>query len=265
MRLWKAHGLGNDYLVLESGELLDAGLVQAICDRNRGPGADGVLEPADSGTTDFAVRIWNPDGSIAEKSGNGLRIFARWVADRTGSARFTVWTGFDTVTCDVGPETIAIEMGPARVSPPEVVDGTEVVPVDVGNPHAVVWLTTALDQFPWRERGASLEIHSRFPNRTNVQFARILHARGAEARVWERGAGATLASGSSACAVAASGVATGRLEPGWVTVDMPGGALRVHVGDGGLLLEGPVERIGRFDLDPMWLAARTLATDRALP
>ncbi len=264
MRLWKAHGLGNDYLVLESGEPLNARLVRAICDRNLGPGSDGILEPTGGGTADFAVRIWNPDGSIAEKSGNGLRIFARWIADRTGTTRFSVWTGFDTVTCEVGAESISIEMGAARVSPAEVVDGTEVVPVDVGNPHAVVWLTSALDAFPWRERGASLEIHGRFPNRTNVQFARVLHPRCAEARIWERGAGATLASGSSACAVAASGVATGRLQPGWVTVDMPGGALRVHVGEGGLLLEGPVERIGRFDVDPQWLASRALATVPAL-
>lgn len=264
MRLWKAHGLGNDYLVLESGEALNASLVQALCDRNRGPGSDGILEPSAMGAADFGVRIWNPDGSIAEKSGNGLRIFARWIADRTGTTRFTVFTGFDTVTCDVGAESIAIEMGAAKVAPAEVVDGTEVVPVDVGNPHAVVWLASALDLFPWRERGASLEVHPRFPNRTNVQFARVVHRRTAEARIWERGAGATLASGSSACAVAASGVATGRLEPGWVTVDMPGGALRVHVGPGGLLLEGPVERIGRFDLDPLWVASRALATDPTL-
>ena len=84
MKLWKAHGLGNDYLVLETGEALDPVRVRALCDRNRGVGADGILEPVDPIGADFGVRIWNPDGSIAEKSGNGLRIYARWVADRTG-------------------------------------------------------------------------------------------------------------------------------------------------------------------------------------
>ena len=259
LRLWRAHGLGNDYLVLEEGPDLDPALVREVCDRHRGVGGDGILEPMDGAGADHGVRIWNPDGSIAEKSGNGLRIFARWLADHGAGAAFSVWTGHDVVRCVVGDE-IAVEMGRAVVGEPEAieVDGERlvIVPVDVGNPHAVVWRDeAALDALPWRAWGRGLEIHPRFPNRTNVQIARVIDRGTAEARIWERGAGETLASGSSSCAVAASGVATGRLDRD-VAVRMPGGTLRVRVGDDGVVLEGPVEGVGTITVDAAWLRAR---------
>jgi diaminopimelate epimerase len=259
MQLVRAHGLGNDYLVLESGEPLDASLVRALCDRHRGPGADGVLEPVPvlplGEPADHAVRIWNPDGSIAEKSGNGLRIFARWLADRGAPPRFSVWTGFDRVACEVG-ETITLAMGRARVGDPEVIDGWRLIPVDLGNPHAVVFVDGPLDAVQWREAGARLERHPRFPQRTNVQFVQV--AEGAlNLRIWERGAGETLASGSSSCAAAAAAVASDRLGAGPIVVRMPGGRLDVTVNeDGEVWLAGPVEVVGRIEVDPRWLAAR---------
>jgi diaminopimelate epimerase len=129
--------------------------------------------------------------------------------------------------------------------------------VGLGNPHAVALVEVDPDTLPWRRWGAALETHRMFPNRTNVQFARALARDRVEARIWERGAGETMASGSSACAVAAAAVRTGRCAPGWITVQMPGGSLRVEVRtDGALRLEGPVERVGRIHVDKAWLAAR---------
>lgn len=255
MRLYRAHGLGNDYLVLETGDSLDPERVRAICDRHRGVGGDGILEPIAGAGADYGVRIWNPDGSIAEKSGNGLRIYARWLADRGARPTFTVWTGYDTVTCAVGDEDIAVAMGRATVSAPETVGGHVASVVSVGNPHCVVFVDDDPDRFPWRSWGAELEVHPRFPARTNVQIARVVGERTVDARIWERGAGETLASGSSACAIASAGVATGRLKAGTIAVRMPGGTLQIDVTDDlDLVLRGPVAVVGRIEVDPRWLA-----------
>lgn len=277
MRFWKAHGLGNDYLVLE-GPLtpaLTAPLVVALCDRNRGVGADGILEPMSPTLgADFGVRIWNPDGSTAEKSGNGLRIFARWLRDsgRALSDRFSISTGPCRVECETTADAVSVEMGTATFAPAEVpvdapgelVDAAidlsggplTVTAVGIGNPHCVVFRDEPLDTLPWRRWGAELERHPRFPNRTNVQIARVLDRHAVEIRIFERGAGETQASGSSSCAVAAAGVRTGRLDAGRIRVEMPGGRLWVTVSAGGILLEGPVEAVGHFEVDARWLATR---------
>jgi len=274
VKLYKAHGLGNDYLVLEEGPRLSSALAMALCDRFRGIGADGVLEPLPPDqNADYAVRIWNPDGSVAEKSGNGLRIFARWLsAERGAGSRFTVSTGPCTVTCRVTDELISIDMGQATFEPAEIpvlareplIDGDiavenqvlRVTAVGIGNPHCVSFWEEPLDTLPWRRWGAALERHAWFPNRTNVQFARVLGAGRLEIRIWERGAGETQASGSSSCAAAAAAVRTGRLAPGRIEVGMPGGTLWVTVAEHGILLEGPVEPVARCEMHPQWLAAR---------
>jgi diaminopimelate epimerase len=274
---WKAHGLGNDYLVCEDELLLDAALVRALCDRNRGIGADGILQPvAAPENADYAVRIWNPDGSVAEKSGNGLRIFARWLQSERGAPpTFSVWTGACSVTCEATATAVSVEMGaasfePARIpllAPAELVDGElevggevlTVTAVGMGNPHCVLFRQEPLDELPWRRWGSEIERHPRFPNRTNVQFARVLSSSSVDIRIWERGAGETQASGSSSCAVVAAGVRTGRLALGRVRVCMPGGELVVTVSATGILLEGPVEVVGRFTLDGPWLATRAKA------
>jgi diaminopimelate epimerase len=262
--------LGNDYLVLMSGEPMSPEGARALCDRHRGPGGDGVLQalPPTAGA-DVDLCIWNPDGSIAEKSGNGLRIFARWLVEERGAPTdFSVDTGHDIVQCAVGPRLISVQMGRASLAPADVpttgtgpwighslvVEGTalEVVAVGVGNPHCVVFVDRPFDQLPWRSWGRAIEVHPGFPNRTNVQFAQWIEG-ALHIRIWERGAGETSASGSSSCAVAAAAVVTGRLEAGVHGVCMPGGVLSVEVGpDLDLTLVGPVEVVGRFSLDPRW-------------
>jgi diaminopimelate epimerase len=275
VKFWKAHGLGNDYLVLEAALALDARLVRAICDRNRGIGSDGILEPCSATLgADYGVRIWNPDGSLAEKSGNGLRIFARWLhRARAAGESFSISTGACKVGCRVTSNAVSVEMGAATFVAAEVPvlaegelieaaiplsDGELIATaVGMGNPHCVVFRSEALDTLPWRRWGAELERHPLFPNRTNVQFARVIGPSRVEIRIHERGAGETQASGSSSCAVAAAGVRTGRLSPGRISVVMPGGELAVTVSESGILLEGPVEGVGHFELEPAWLAQRS--------
>lgn len=252
MRLFRSHGLGNDYLVLEAGVVTPA-LVRAICDRHEGVGSDGVLEPVDGAGCDYGLRIHNPDGSEAEKSGNGLRIFADWLVRVRGApACFTVRTLGGVVTCDVG-EQVRVAMGAARLLGVEDLAGNEAHRVDVGNPHAVIAGIPA----DWEARGAAVE-HA-VSGRTNVQFVEPVDACTLRVRVWERGAGRTKSSGSSACAVATVGVALGWVRSP-VRVEMEGGVLGVVVHpDGRVDLEGPVEPIGRVELDPAWLAARAEA------
>jgi diaminopimelate epimerase len=182
---------------------------------------------------DLVVAIVNPDGSRAEMSGNGTRIAAAWLMGRTGSM---------TVRVHVGTRTVAVrrtddglyesELGPVEVGPSEVVDGVKLVAVSVGNPHAVV----IGDPSRITEVGPRLETHPRFPERTNVQVARLERPGEVVARVWERGVGETSASGSSAVAVAA---ATHR--DGEVIVHFPGGDLRVRLAEGKAWLTGPAE------------------------
>jgi diaminopimelate epimerase len=270
MLLHKAHGLGNDYLVLLEGPPLGPPLVRALCDRHRGVGGDGVLERvAPPAGADLAVRIWNPDGSEAEKSGNGLRIFAWAAASFWGAPSVMhIGTASGTVRASVGPGGVEVEMGrfsrdPAAIpcasplwgAPLEVGGDTLVVfAVGMGNPHCVVWFPegTALDALPWRRWGAALEVHPLFPRRTNVQFATSVGPGRLAVRIHERGAGPTLASGSSACAVAvvaAEAMGLGRS----FSVEMPGGALAVAVdADGAVRQAGPVCGVGRITLDAAW-------------
>ncbi len=265
----KGHGLGNDYLVLTGKDLgreLSARAIQKICDRHWGVGGDGILLLVPSAVADFGLRIFNPDGSEAEKSGNGLRIFAKFLHDHghARSLRFTVETRGGIVECvchvrDGRVEAVTVEMGRATFRAPEIpmngpdrevvgvplqVDGTTltVTAVSVGNPHCVVFVPR-LDEQEARRLGPLIERHPAFPNRTNVQFARV-HARDTvDILIWERGAGWTLASGSSSCAVACAAVKNG-LTDRRVTVRMPGGQLAIEVReDWSIRLEGPVEEV----------------------
>lgn len=254
--LLRGHGLGNDYLVWEADTPLSAEQVVQICDRHTGVGSDGILEPQAGGGADYGVRIWNPDGSIAEKSGNGLRIFAQWLHDHRGAPTgFTVSTGFDTVHCAMRPDGVRVEMGIARAEPVQVPldGGFEGVRVDVGNPHCVRFVRDFA--FDWRTLGDAIEHHALFPNRTNVQFVTV--GERIDARIWERGAGETQASGSSSCAVAVACVYSGQRAPGMHQVHMPGGTLTVEVERSPegfpVVLTGPVELVCRIELLDGWL------------
>ena len=200
--------------------------------------ADGILEVADDGQ----VVIWNPDGSQAEMSGNGTRIAARWLAERTGESVLTLHVGPRIVVARMleGDE-VEQELGEVRVGAPEVVDGVELIAVDVGNPHAVVLDDPA--KLP--VLGPRLETHERFPNRTNVQVARVDAPGEVTARVWERGVGETRASGTSAVAVAAATHPAG----GDVVVHFPGGDLQVRLESGRAYLRGTAARVDESSQD----------------
>jgi diaminopimelate epimerase len=216
---WQAHG--NVYLVAESDDYVME------------PGLDGVMRVLGINGDVIRVAIVNPDGSRAQMSGNGTRIVAAWLMERTGSDRVTVYVGPRTVEVRrVGERLYESDMGAVNVGAPESVAGIELVPVDVGNPHAVVF--AELDRLP--EIGPLLETHPRFPNRTNVQVVRRDGPNEVTARVWERGVGETTASGSSAVAVAAAAAGEGE-----VLVHFPGGDLRVTIRDGRATLVGPAE------------------------
>jgi diaminopimelate epimerase len=219
--LWHAHG--NTYLVAETDEYVME------------PGLDGVMRVLEVDGDDVTVAIVNPDGSLAEMSGNGTRIAAGWLMDRTGSDVARVHVGPRTVDVRrVGERLYESDMGEVHVGEVETVDGIELAAVDVGNPHAVVFDDPArLD-----ELGPLLETHPRFPNRTNVQVARRDGPAEVTARVWERGVGETTASGSSAVAVAAAAFGEGD-----VVVHFPGGDLRVLLSGGRATLIGPAEPV----------------------
>jgi diaminopimelate epimerase len=181
------------------------------------------------------IGIVNPDGSRAEMSGNGTRIAAAWLMSRNCSSWARVHVGSRTVDVwridDVLYES---DLGPVDVGPPEVIDGVELTPVCVGNPHAVV----LGDPSRIGELGPQLETHPRFPERTNVQVVRVESPGEVAARVWERGVGETAASGTSAVAVAAATHGEGE-----VLVHFPGGDLRVRLAGGRAWLTGPAERL----------------------
>jgi len=268
----KGHGLGNDYLVLDQRDLafpLTAAAVVRLCDRHRGVGSDGILLLVDSTTADFGLRIFNPDGTEAEKSGNGVRIFAKYLYDhgRASTPAFRIETRGGPVACECRVDggrvrAVAVEMGHVTFR-----DGGRdlrlevggsvltATALSVGNPHCVLFVDE-LDDGQVHRLGPLLERHAAFPDRTNVQFARVESPEQLAIRIWERGAGYTLASGTSSCAAAAAAVRKGRCAFGRVTVVMPGGGLEVDVRpDWSLRLSGPVEEIATGTLSPDFIAA----------
>ena len=245
MRSSKWHALGNAYLLVERTE---AGAPLAAEDARRlcGGRADGVLEVVSASTDEATVVIWNPDGSVAEMSGNGTRIAAAWLARRSGASEVRIHVGPRTVTARVrGDGLIEQELGPVEVGQSETLDlageRIELTPVSVGNPHAVVRRDHDRDDL--LRLGPLLESHERFPGRTNVQLVEVVDAHTLRVSVWERGAGETSASGSSAVAAAAAATANGWCESP-VTVRLHGGELLVAIGaDGQARLTGPAEEL----------------------
>jgi diaminopimelate epimerase len=227
MRSSRWHALGNSYLLLEDAELTPERVRELVGD------ADGILAVEVTGPDRAGVTIWNPDGSQAELSGNGTRIAARWLAERNGVERVRLAVGPRVVEARMLADgRVETDLGEVEVYERERVAGLDVTPVSVGNPHAVV--EGDPDDLPLI--GPLLETHPRFPERTNVQVARLERPGEIVARVWERGVGETTASGTSAVAVAAA------LGQEAAQVRFPGGTLEVRFEDSRALVVGPAER-----------------------
>jgi diaminopimelate epimerase len=256
---FRGHGLGNDYVVMDPNELtfkLTPRTIQLICNRNWGLGSDGILALAPTKTADFGLRIYNPDGSEAEKSGNGRGLVTIDLhVDRHGDA--------SSVTVEMGRATFQPAALPCTLKAAELIQqpieaaGRSLIftGVSVGNPHCVVfkpvgdsWLREDLLSL-----GPALEKHPVFPKRTNVQLAVPTGPSEISILIWERGAGETQASGSSSCAAASAAVRLGLVRSP-VTVKMPGGTLTIRVSkDFGLTMKGPVAEVARGALSPSFV------------
>jgi diaminopimelate epimerase len=233
MRFSRWRAAGNEYLLADRAELGEPLTPERV--RAAVGGADGILEVLSVDRGEAEIVIWNPDGSVAEMSGNGTRIAARWLAERSGEQSIVIRVGPRIVTARVLPGgEIEQDLGPVEVGEPERVAGLDVTAVSVGNPHAVV----IGDPDDILLIGPLLETHPRFPDRTNVQVARIDGPGRVSARVWERGVGETRSSGTSAVAVAAATHCEGE-----VVVSFPGGDLLVRIEQGCARLTGPAERV----------------------
>lgn len=275
MNFVKMQATGNDFVLIDARKLERdwSRLAVAMCDRHFGIGADGLLLVLPSDTADFRMRMFNPDGSEAETCGNGLRCFAKFVVESglsptTRELRVETLAGMITLRATINEgvvDRVQVNMGAPQLSPAEipvilkaqqgrgqVLDITSIIDypikvkgrellitcVSMGNPHAVCFLDEPVAQFPLAELGPVVEHHPMFPNRTNFEVVNVVNRRQAVARVWERGAGETLACGSGACAIAVA-ARLHNLIKNSLDITLPGGTLTVDW-DGEVWLTGPV-------------------------
>jgi diaminopimelate epimerase len=267
----KSHGLGNDYIVLDSDKIdfeLTQDLIKKICDVHYGIGSDGILVKYNSDVADFKLRIFNPDGSEAEKSGNGLRIFCKFLYDYgyIDKEEFTVETKGGIVKAKIEEKNrfgkakiITVDMGKAIFSAKQIPVNTdkeefmsekitvgdkefEVSCVSVGNPHCVI-IKENLDEEEIKKYGPMIENNPLFPNKINVQFVKPISRNEAQILIWERGAGFTYASGSSSCGVASVLVKKG-LADREIKIKMIGGELKISIDeDWNIKMTGEVQEI----------------------
>ncbi len=275
MDFYKYHGLGNDYIVIDPNKTdleLTSERIRLICHRNFGIGSDGILHGPLPGN-DLALRIYNPDGTEAEKSGNGIRIFSRYLVEAgyvTGK-NFLLQTAGGVVkvavlrddasliTVDMGTVSFHSEDIPVTGESREVIDEElnindithRITCLTVGNPHCVIPCDTVSEEYT-RRIGPLIENHSHFPRRINVQFLKVLDRENIRIEIWERGAGYTLASGSSSCAAAAAAHRLG-LVNGTVQVHMPGGDIGIAIEGSRVQMTGTVNSVcsGRFS-EELW-------------
>ncbi len=275
MRFHKYHALGNDYIVLDPRDFPSwkpqptVDQIRVVCHRNFGVGSDGILwGPLPSQTGEFGLRIFNPDGSEAEKSGNGLRIFSRYLWDQglVKSPKFTVETPGGLVKVEIkdGGKLLTIAMGNVSfdsakipvVGPPREVLNEKIKILDreftfcaatIGNPHCVIPLAEISPEIA-HKYGPHLETHANFPRKTNVQFLKVRDRKNIQIEIWERGAGYTLASGSSSSASAAVAHRLGLVDRD-VTVHMPGGQIGIEIGDNfSIMMTGTVNKVATGDM-----------------
>jgi diaminopimelate epimerase len=289
LRIWKYHGTGNDFLMLEDLDderPLTSRLVAALCDRHLGVGADGVIRvtrlhpPA---VASFFMDYWNADGSVAEMCGNGVRCLAKLVFERghTTATEVDVDTraGVKHLSLHVANgvvRSVTVGMGPARLARADVpmtggepdqpfllepfeVDGRtfKASAVSMGNPHLVLFVEEDPDGMDVGRIGPLVERDARFPNGTNVEFVAV-HGDGLKVRVWERGVGETMACGTGACAALVAANEAG-LVAARAPIRFPGGELSVERADAQVYLTGPAECVFEATLDDAWLGSRGLA------
>jgi len=258
----KMHGLGNDFVVVDdlfasatSGYELNSSDAQKICDRRFGVGADQMLwlRPALSQFCDARMEILNADGSIAEMCGNGIRAIALYLKTHglVKKEEYSIETLAGVMRVQILGDEVRVNMGaptfPFSGFHAEKIEAADRVfefyDVNMGNPHAVVFLDE-VDSFPLEVYGPILEKHARFPKRTNVEFVQVLSPHSIRVRVWERGAGVTLACGTGACAAAVATLASGRGE-GEIEVFLPGGRLKIswEGGSQSVLMQGSAAEV----------------------
>jgi len=268
IRFYKYHALGNDYIVLDPKDTvieMTTENIKLICHRNFGIGSDGILYGSlDTNKGDFGLRIFNPDGSEAEKSGNGLRIFSRYLWDKklVADEPFTVDTPGGLVKSQIlqNGELVNVEMGrisftstkiPLSGEEREVINEKITIKdktfqfcaASIGNPHCVILCNEISKELVYLY-GPYIETHSMFPKRINVQFLKVLDRNNIQIEIWERGAGYTLASGSSSSAAAAVAHKLGLCD-NHIIVHMPGGELKISISDNyDITMTGPVTRVG---------------------
>lgn len=257
MRFTKMHGVGNDFIIMDPGEVegrdLPA-LARRVCDRHFGVGADGILVPVPSEVADLKMVYLNSDGSSAEMCGNGIRCLARY-------ARDFEWIEGDALTIETGAGvkkvllnddgSSRVDMGPPTIGPEVEVHGFRFLRVSMGNPHAVAFLGSEanVEALDLREIGPRVEHHPTFPDGTNAEFAFARGPRDVRMRIWERGAGETLASGSGSCATAVAAARLGLAE-GPVRVHLDGGTVEIAwAGEGEpVYMSGPAEYVCEGEL-----------------
>lgn len=283
MRFHKYHALGNDYIVLDPRDFPSwkpaptVEQIRVVCHRNFGVGSDGILwGPLASTQSQFGLRIFNPDGSEAEKSGNGLRIFSRFLYDQglAKQSNFTVETpgGHVAVALKDNAQLISIAMGHVSFSSdkiPVVGASREVInekikildreftfcAATIGNPHCVLPLAEISSELA-HKYGPHLETHPNFPRKTNVQFLKVLDRANIQIEIWERGAGYTLASGSSSSASAAVAHRLGLVDRS-ITVHMPGGKIGIEIGDNfSIMMTGTVNKVAEGTMHPELFAVK---------
>jgi diaminopimelate epimerase len=287
MRFHKYHALGNDYIVLDPRDFPawkpapTVEQIRVVCHRNFGVGSDGILwGPLPSEKSQFGLRIFNPDGSEAEKSGNGLRIFSRFLYDQklVTTPNFTVETpgGHVAVALKDNAQLISIAMGnvsfasdkipvllPGATAPHDVIN-EQITILDreftycaatIGNPHCVLPLAEISSELA-HKYGPHLETHANFPRKTNVQFLKVLDRANIQIEIWERGAGYTLASGSSSSASAAVAHRLGLVDRS-ITVHMPGGKIGIEIGDNfSIMMTGTVNKVAEGHMHPELFAVK---------
>lgn len=266
LRFRKMHGLGNDFVIVDARDatdVIDAALARAIGHRNFGVGYDQLAVLKSSDVADVDVTFWNADGSLSDACGNASRCIARLVMEETGRDAMSLRTGFAMLKAQRAGELFSVNMGQPQTDwdkiPLAEACDTLSLPIDgapsatsMGNPHCTFVVEDA-EMVDLETLGPETERHPLFPERTNVQVASLIGTDHIRMRVWERGVGVTLASGSSSCATAVTFARRG-LTGRTVRIDLDGGTLNIDWRDDGIWMTGPASHVFDGVLTPEFLA-----------